>query len=180
MTLEDAPFDDLQDWNEMAARIHSNNVAKGFWPGGVAARNVGEALALIHSELTEAYLALQDNGPDDKLPQLLGVEVELADAIIRNLDLGGAYAVDFNDLSLVEVNTPDSYSSLAEDLLVGHAIVSEILEAHRKNQPEFGALIVKLHIYLLEVMHKYDMYVGAIELKVEFNETRPYKHGKSY
>ena len=47
-------------------------------------------LMLTVSELTEAMEADRKDLMDDKLPHRLGIEVELADALIRIGDLGGA------------------------------------------------------------------------------------------
>lgn len=63
-------------------------------------RNVGELLMLCVSELAEAMEADRKNLKDDKLPTRPGLEVELADCLIRifdlagglNIDLGGAFA----------------------------------------------------------------------------------------
>lgn len=57
-------------------------------------RNVGEMLCLVHSEVSEAMEAHRKNLMDDKLPHRLGLEVELADAIIRIADLAGALNLD--------------------------------------------------------------------------------------
>ena len=51
-------------------------------------------IALIHSELSEALEAHRKNLMDDKLPHRQGVEVELADAVIRIADLAGALGLD--------------------------------------------------------------------------------------
>lgn len=68
--------------------VHEMAKTKGFWE---ADRSDGEALALIHSEISEALEALRAGNPqDDKLPHLLNVEVELADAVIRIMDLAAA------------------------------------------------------------------------------------------
>lgn len=68
--------------------IHRNSAEHGFWPDGD--RNDGEAIALIHSELSEALEALRDrNPPSKKVPGYSQVEEELADAIVRILDYAG-------------------------------------------------------------------------------------------
>jgi len=51
-------------------------------------------LALIHSEVSEAMEAFRKNADDDHLPYRKGFEVELADAVIRILDLAGAHGLD--------------------------------------------------------------------------------------
>ena len=85
----------------MAAEVHRAN--KKWWKdletGEPLKRNVGEMLCLVHSEISEALEGHRKNLMDDKLPHRPMIEVELADAMIRildlaaglKLDLGGAY-----------------------------------------------------------------------------------------
>ena len=66
-------------------------------------RNVGEVIALMHSELSEALEAHRRDLKDDKLPNRPGVEVEFADCIIRILDTAAALGLDVAG-ALIEKN----------------------------------------------------------------------------
>lgn len=55
---------------------------------------VPEKLMLIVSEVAEGMEAHRRNLKDDKLPHREGLEVELADAVIRICDLAGACGFD--------------------------------------------------------------------------------------
>ena len=88
----------------LAKTIHDDNVRKGWWDdydftvprSKPNAYFIGTKFALIHSEVTEAMEAFRKDLKDDKLPNRPGVEVELADAVIRILDLAGALNLDLS------------------------------------------------------------------------------------
>ena len=78
----------IDQTRSMQQEIHALAKAKGWWD---QQRNNGELIALIHSELSECLEALRHgNPPDDKLSEFLGAEVELADAVIRIMDMAEA------------------------------------------------------------------------------------------
>lgn len=87
---------------ELVRESHETAVSKGWWEGE---RNVGEAIALMHSELSEALEEYRKGVPlgaydyVDGKPE--GFVVELADAIIRIADLCGRHNLSL-ELALLE------------------------------------------------------------------------------
>lgn len=94
--------------HQLQQEIHAANVKAGWWTDLSAIPEqaslvrhihrgtrlgkaiVAEKLALVHSEVSEALEGARKNLQDDKLPHRSMLEVELADAMIRILDLCGA------------------------------------------------------------------------------------------
>ncbi len=82
LTPEDHCF--ISDFNEQQRINFKINMEHGFEPDHDADYNVGEKIALMHSELSEALEYLRkDNGPSDHIPDFSGAEEEFADVIIR-------------------------------------------------------------------------------------------------
>jgi len=79
----------IESFRAITEIVHGNAVSHGFWSMD---RNFGEAIALIHSEASEALEAHRSGNPkDDKVPEFSEVEIELADIIIRIMDLAAGY-----------------------------------------------------------------------------------------
>lgn len=101
--------------NELKDKIHTNAKDKGFWD---QERNVGEALMLIVTELAEGLEAHRDSGRIKSVDKMVkkamdemkdeefkehfalmvkdSFEDEMADAIIRILDLCGGLDIDID------------------------------------------------------------------------------------
>lgn len=81
----------------LANQVHMIHVSIGWWHdsnGQPLDRNVGELIALTHSEVSEWMEGERKDLMDDKLPHRKMAEVEIADAIIRMLDFAGAAGYD--------------------------------------------------------------------------------------
>lgn len=85
----------------MSQGIHQDNCEAGWWTDlktGESLTNDPQTpfvkLVMVHSEVSEAVEGLRKGLMDDKLPHRPMCEVELADTIIRILDLAGALGYD--------------------------------------------------------------------------------------
>lgn len=113
----------------MSKEIHAHNKAKGFWDdeynllatlGNVEQVTsveefdevvkpmkkafTGQRIALMHSELSEALEADRKDLQDDKLPQYKGLDVELADCLIRILDFCGAHKIQIGEITQAKLD----------------------------------------------------------------------------
>jgi hypothetical protein len=102
--LEEFAYLGLQKAQDLAHRTATDaGWYKDPKTGETIARNFGEVVALMHSELSEALEADRKGLKDDKLPHRDGREVEFADCIIRILDTAAALGLDVAG-ALIEKN----------------------------------------------------------------------------
>lgn len=122
--FEDLSEEDRIDLEFMALaslvdRIHAGNVKAGWWNDPVTGeplkRNVGELLALQHSEISEALEGARKDLMDDHLPQYKMFIVEQGDLFIRTGDICGSpiggggrlFAAAVRDKMNYNANRPD-------------------------------------------------------------------------
>ena len=91
---------------ELSTEVFKQNQTLGWWTnietgesleskkGEPPKRNVPEMLMLVVSEVVEGLEGHRKNLMDDKLPHRPMLEVELADAVIRILDMCGGLGLD--------------------------------------------------------------------------------------
>ncbi len=93
----------LSDLQEIC---YHTSLESGWW-GDRNPMIVPVKLCLIHSEISEAMEGHRRDKMDDHLPHRPAIEVELADAIIRILDLAGGLSLDIEGaiLEKLEYNT---------------------------------------------------------------------------
>lgn len=88
--------------NGLSFVLHLVSDSAGWWDGLDGNKlAIPAKLALVHSELSEALEAHRKDMMDDKLTHRKGIEVELADALIRIFDIAGRLDLDLGG-ALVE------------------------------------------------------------------------------
>ena len=187
--------------NYYARKCHNRSVSKGFWN---VPHSVGHFLMLAYGELHEAIEADRldkwaklDPDTIDTLHRIEGaiyvqeflrlvegtVECEIADAVIRLLDLLGWMLKD-RALSETEVATDLGVSAfyISGEMTLADALWPILQEACclcGKYAHRYAILYSIKSLELLCDRPGIDL-MAHIDLKLKYNETRPALHGKKY
>ncbi len=142
--------------------------SKGF---GIAPDQlvVAEKIALIHSEISEAYDAHQKQNLTGKD----GFYEELADVLLRTLHLAGAYGVVFP----AEFSAPEPAASIDAQIAGLHKLASIAYEHYRQHrEEEFKLALADIAFAVVGLSHAYQFDLAAeAEKKMEYNKTRTWK-----
>ena len=183
----------MKNLNELAQKIHESNKLRGF---DVSKDNIGQTLMLIVGEIGEAMDAHQCGRfvPENSVECCLTTESiqilkdvferhikntfedELADIAIRTLDFCAAFGVEdiYSEHCVVPINVGEAFLNATWYLTFQYNYINTLKE---KKQ---CTLLKIIHIIeVISMRHGINL-EKHIALKMRYNETRPYKHGKLY
>ena len=91
------------DLNKFAGKVHENAQNHGWYE---EERSFGELIALCHSELSEALEEYRKGKKENETyfvdDKIKGIPSELADVIIRILDMCGLYEIDIEEILIAK------------------------------------------------------------------------------
>jgi hypothetical protein len=193
-------------YSERAKYIFSVNDANGFWDKdseGNPTRNRAEAACLILSELLEAkdaekfaklepvntYFTSKNEFKRDYFKANVkdSFEDEIGDAVIRALDALHGFNVesgvlDYLPVFLNEHNALKDLNTLYEEIAVNYLVqyVDFVREGQDRDADETLIKITSLIIaYGMRKLGNYEL-LTHMYLKIQYNATRGYKHGKKF
>ena len=183
------------DLEELIPRAHQAAKDKGFWD---AARHEAECLMLVVSELGEAQEAHRKGRThllhagdkaflksfdaawfQDHIKDTVGDE--MADAYIRLCDFAGGYNVRLSGIINHREEEWASFDKMPENfgvmLLASASAVVNIYGEDVSKSESVGIAFATIE-YVCQICN-IDL-ATHIELKLQYNATRPYKHAKAY
>jgi hypothetical protein len=180
---------------QMTAEVVENNTAKGWYEN---CATFPEALALLHSEASEALDAWRKWGLDDATqhektlyrrgdngedlvvsidnPKPEGVGSEFADIFIRLLDDAWLFGQVDLEPAAARIRLPLEGSTFPADMNTLHDLISAASRDITQWGFETNAAAILVFLRLLCGKYAIDL-EAEYERKMQYNRTRPYRHG---
>lgn len=182
------------DFNELRDRHHGAMVTVGWWDD--PDQCVVTKFQLVSTEIAEATEGDRKKLMDDKLPHRTMAEVELADVVLRIVDMAGAYGWTYDSSkgeTSQEATLKEKQQILVNDNVPSrHFLLNTILTSLYGAVVNYEIVDDMYSLFLNEIVELADKYgydlVGAIKEKIVFNanrldhkrEERAKKNGKGY
>ncbi|MCM1221292.1 MAG: hypothetical protein NC548_43115 [Lachnospiraceae bacterium] len=189
------------DLNKLALQVHANAVQHGFWQGEPSATH---CLCLVVCELAEAVEADRKGNQADRCgfsamlcnwtdtekqqdPEQYAYEFEtafwynikdtvadeLADTVIRLLDLAGLYGNDLNNNGAIISNISRRNKFTENVWLIVRDLTTGSTALTRRMRAAIRELEMLAEIYDIDLW-------WHVRMKMQYNSSRPYMHGKKY
>lgn len=163
------------NYDQQAAEIYAQNKAVGWWDD--PNRCVFQTLQLVSTEIAEATEGERKGLMDDHLPNRKMGEVELADALIRVLDLAGRYNWVYQEDAVAYEGFSDPELSIGGKHLFINACLTGLVhnlpvDLEKPDSPcnyHYSQLV--LAIVTTAETHGYDI-EGAMVEKLAYNKNR--------
>lgn len=157
------------DINAYAKKIYQQNVERGWWDDPDRCRLT--VLQLVNTEIAEATEGDRKGINDDHLPHRKMAEVELADTLIRLLDLGGAEGWTY--IKTAHSRRMEGYTSLptAHFFLTFNTCLlgATLFDAEIHKNRAYSQAVQDI-LYVAET-EGYDLQ-GAVDEKLAYNQKR--------
>lgn len=162
------------DLNELAKEIHEWNVKVGWWDEDENGKEpcIYEKLQLVSTEIAEATEGERKDLMDDHLPHRKMAEVELADALIRVLDVGAKLNL-YYEIWYIQHFFVAKTSSIAKQHLGINCSLTELSSKLGYDKLRSCGHYSSLINSILKTAEYcgYDIY-GTMEEKLEYNKNR--------
>lgn len=160
------------NFNELAKDIYQYNVSVGWWEG--EQDNIETKLMLVITELAEATEGERKGLMDDHLPHRKMGEVELADALIRILDIGARLKLDYRPIGYIANNSENIFHihlDLCGYVLNMYDHMWSMIRNNNKIYVEEAYSGFIGQILYASRIKKYDV-ISAMYEKIEYNKVR--------